>query len=82
MRISVFRGEGKVCRFVFISMIFFLPVLSTPSYAQQGQIINVVASSEPVENASLGIKANVKSLSTEFRQFFFIATTFPLIFSK
>jgi hypothetical protein len=62
LKISVFRGGGDVCSFLSI-FLFFLFLLSIPSYGQQGQIINVVASSEPVENASFTIKANVKSLS-------------------
>jgi len=63
LKISVFHGVGNVRLFSFPSLIFFLSILSASSFAQQGQIINVVASSELVENVSLSIKANVKSLS-------------------
>lgn len=63
MKIPVFQRRGNVCRFILVSSISFLSIFSTLSYAQQGQIMNVVASSEPIENTSLSIKANIKSLS-------------------
>jgi hypothetical protein len=44
-------------------MILVLSLITNLSYGQQGEILNVVAASEPVENNTLSIKANVKSLS-------------------
>ncbi len=62
MKISVFRG-GYLCRVVGNLAVLILFFLSIPVYAQQGQIINIIAASEPVENTPLSIKADVKSLA-------------------
>jgi hypothetical protein len=63
LKTSVFRDVGRVFRVMFTSLVFVVSLFWSYAYSQQGQIINVVTGSEPVENNPLSVKANVKNLS-------------------
>ncbi len=71
MKTSFFRGKDYVCREVLILLLSLPLATSRSSYAQQGQILNVVAVTSSVENSPLTVKANLKSLANITQSFLF-----------
>lgn len=65
MKIAAFYSSGWQLASAFVFLVLSSTFLSliTTAYAQQGQIINVTATTEVIENSPVNIKADVKSLS-------------------
>lgn len=65
LKIAAFYSSGWQLASAFVFLVLSSTFLSliTTAYAQQGQIINVTATTEVIENSPVNIKADVKSLS-------------------